>query len=163
MNRDHDTLLANLLELYIHDLSEVFSVKPGPDGRFGYDKLSLYWSEPDTRYAFLIKAGDQIAGFALVTRGSPATTDPNDLDVAEFFVLRGHRRSGVGRQAATTLWDTLPGNWVVRVSEANLSGLAFWRSVCRDYAGESFAENARPGQPHGWRVLTFVTPAGRTR
>ena len=30
-------LLANLLELYIHDMSEVFPhVELGPDGRFGY-------------------------------------------------------------------------------------------------------------------------------
>src|SRR2546427_27506 len=44
------TLLSNLLELYIHDLSEAFpSIELNPDGRFGYDKLALYWSEPEWR------------------------------------------------------------------------------------------------------------------
>ena len=37
------TLLGNLLQLYIHDLSAVFpDVAMGPDGRFGYPELPLY-------------------------------------------------------------------------------------------------------------------------
>ena len=150
-------LLSNLLELYIHDMSEVFPVTIGPDGRFGYEKLALYWSEPDVRQAFLIRCGGEIAGFALVTRGSPATDDPDDLDVAEFFVLRRHRRNGVGGRAAGQLWDRVRGNWVVRVSEANRAGLDFWRGVVREYAGGRCAETTRPGQPHGWNVFTFAS------
>jgi predicted acetyltransferase len=116
-------VLGNLLELYVHDLSDVFPIELGPEGRFGYDKLPLYWAEPAVRHAFLIKHGGHLAGFAFATRGSPASENPEDLDVAEFFVLRGHRRSGVGRRAAMALWDAVPGHWVVRVSEANRAGL----------------------------------------
>ena len=43
--RDH-ALLDNLLQLYIHDLSEAFSVRIGDDGRFDYPHLSAYWTEP---------------------------------------------------------------------------------------------------------------------
>src|SRR5580698_1374231 len=89
-------VLSNLLELYSHDLSDVFALEPGVDGRFGYEKLPLYWSEPESRLPFLIRAGTRLAGFALVTRGSPASGDRNDCDIAEFFVLRRHRRHGVG-------------------------------------------------------------------
>ena len=40
--------LANLLELYIHDLSAVFpGIELKDEGRFGYERLPLYWSEPD--------------------------------------------------------------------------------------------------------------------
>jgi predicted acetyltransferase len=102
-------LLSNLLELYVHDLSEAFAVDIGADGRFGYDKLPLYWAEPERRFAFLIRRGGRIAGFALVMRGSPASDDPDVLDVAEFFVLRRYRRAAVGRQAACLLWDRMPG------------------------------------------------------
>ena len=149
-------LLSNLLELYIHDLSEVFPVKLGPDGRFGYDKLPIYWSEPHGRFAFLITCGGEIAGFALVTRGSPATSDPTDLDLAEFFVLRSYRRSGVGRRAAGLLWDQVRGNWVVRVSDANGAGLHFWRDVVREYAGDC-VETPRSEPPHGWTVFTLAS------
>ena len=140
---DMNPLLRNLLELYIHDVSAIFPVELGPDGRFGYEQLPLYWAEPAVRHAFLIKCGTRVAGFALVTRGSPASDNPMDFDVAEFFVLRAYRRSGVGRHAAIALWDGLPGHWVVRVSEANRAGLSFWRDVIRSYTSGVFRDTTR--------------------
>jgi predicted acetyltransferase len=155
---DLGPLVGNLLELYIHELSVVFPVEIGPDGRFGYEKLPLYWSEPHARHAFLIRCGDKLAGFALVTRGSPASDDPAALDVAEFFVLRRFRRAGVGRRAAAVLWETFPGAWVVRVAEANGSALSFWRSTIASYTSGRFSEIVRPGDPHSWRVFHFASP-----
>jgi predicted acetyltransferase len=140
---DTARLLSNLLALYMHDMSEILPVAVGADGRFEYDNLRLYWSDPDRRFPFLIRSGPQLAGFALATRGSPASDDPAVLDVAEFFVLRGWRRSGVGRQAAFLLWDRLPGQWVVRVSEANHTALPFWQAVVRQYTDG----NRRDGSP----------------
>ena len=149
-------LLANLLELYIHDLSSIFPVEPGSDGRFGYDALALYWTEPDRRWAHRIESGGRVVGFAFAARGSPASDDPDVLDIAEFFVLRRHRRSGVGREAAFRLWDAMPGRWVVRVAERNEPGLAFWRETLRAYAPGAFVEAARPGLA-GWRIFTFAS------
>ena len=158
-----DCLLRNLLELYIHDMSAAFAVEIGPDGRFGYEKLPLYWSEPDRRHAFLIKAGSGVAGFALVTRDWPASDNPTDFDVAEFFVLRAHRRAGVGRRAAIALWDTLPGQWAVRVVEANPGGCAFWSEVVRAYTGGAYREIVREDGSGRWRVFRFASAALRVR
>jgi predicted acetyltransferase len=153
-------LLSNLLELYIHDLSEVFPhVELGPDGRFGYDRLPRYWSEPDRRFPFLIRCDGRVAGFVLATRGSPAVDDPTVLDVAEFFVMRRYRRSGVGRDAAFLLWRRLPGKWTVRVSEGNASALAFWRGVVSEFAHGTETESTLPGQPNPWRVFSFESVA----
>jgi predicted acetyltransferase len=150
------TLLANLLELYIHDLSAAFpAVALGPDGRFGYPSLPRYWSEPERRFAFLIRADEQTAGFVLATRGSPAVEDPDVLDVAEFFVLRRFRGAGVGRRAAALLWQRVPGRWVVRVSEANPDGLAFWRRVVEAASPGGVETFTRPGSPAAWQVFTF--------
>jgi predicted acetyltransferase len=148
-------LLGNLLELYIHDMSELFPVRLGVDGRFGYDKLPLYWSEPDRRFPFLVRHEGRIAGLALVTRGSPASEDPETFDIAEFFIIRSERRSGVGRLAAFRIFDRFPGAWTVRVSEGNGSALSFWADVVGDYAKGMCAISSRPGSPHGWRVFSF--------
>lgn len=149
-------VLANLLELYVHDLSEVFpSIELGADGRFGYEHLPRYWSEPERRFPFLIRHGTRVAGFVLVTRGSPASGGPDVFDVAEFFVLRGHRRSGVGRRAAFLVWNRFPGRWVVRVSEGNHGGVRFWAAAIREYAGGTATESERPGSPNPWRVFSF--------
>ena len=67
------------------------------DGRFGYDRLPLYRTEPEKRFPFLIRRDGRTVGFALAMRG-PASDDPDDLDLQEFFVLRRYRR--VGREAA---------------------------------------------------------------
>jgi predicted acetyltransferase len=154
-------LLANLLELYVHDLSAIFPVAPGEDGRFGYEKLPLYFSEP-SRLPFLIRFDSRIAGFAFVTRGSPMNDDPECLDVAEFFVLRGYRRYAVGRRAASQLWDRLPGAWVVRVSEANRAGIPFWETTIREHIGGAYTAEQRPGSPNPWRVFTFKSGASRS-
>jgi predicted acetyltransferase len=152
---DDRALLESLLELYVHDLSEIFQIAPGEDGRFGYERLPLYFTETDRRFPFLIRRDGRIAGFALVTRGSPASDDPAVLDVAEFFVLRGYRRFGVGREAAQSLWRTLPGDWTVRVSEGNRGGVPFWDGVIREFTAGAYTAAQRPGSPHPWRVFAF--------
>src|SRR5688572_17599731 len=149
------TLLANLLELYLHDLSETFPIELDAYGRFNYPKLDLYWSEPGRRFPFLIRSGTRVAGFALVTRGSPASDDPEVLDIAEFFIARRHRRTGIGRRAAVLLWNRLPGRWIVRVSERNRSALPFWTSVIAEYTHGTFHVEKRAGTPSDWRVFSF--------
>jgi len=149
------TLLANLLEFYIHDLSDVFPVELGVEGRFGYGSLPLYWSQPDTHFAFLFRLNSRIAGFALVTRGSPATADSQEFDLAEFFVLRSYRRSGIGRIAASLLFDYLPGHWVVRVSEANSAAVPFWESTISRYTRGAATKTLRPGKHHLFQVHSF--------
>jgi len=160
---DHHSVLSNLLELYTHDLSDIFSIDVGADGRFGYPRLASYWVEPATRYPFLIYCGDHLAGFALATRGSPATDDPADLDVAEFFVLRRYRRAGVGRQAAWALWNDLPGQWVVRVLETNRASVPFWSEVVRGYTDGHYIERTRANGAQRWRVFTFTSVCGGPR
>ena len=148
-------VIANLWELYAHDLSDVFALELGADARFGNENLSVYWSEPERRFPFLIRYGARIAGFALVTRGSSASENPEVLDIAEFFIARRYRRLGVGRQAALLVWQRFPGRWTVRVSEGNGSGCRFWASVITHYTGGTQTETQRPGQPHAWRVFSF--------
>ena len=148
-------VVANLLELYVHDLSGIFPLQIGADGRFGYAHLPLYWSEPSTRFAFLIRASGRLAGFVLATRGSPASGDPDHLDVAEFFVLRSYRHCGVGRSAAFALWDRLPGEWIVRVSEAHPAGLSFWKPVIEEYTHGAFSTRIHHGRQHIFQVFQF--------
>ena len=150
------TLLTNLLELYVHDLSALFpQVELDDNGRFGYAKLPLFLGDSQRHLAFLIRAGDRIAGFALATRGSPVSDDPNVHDVAEFFVLRRYRRSGVGRHAAELLFQALPGRWTVRVLERNTRAFAFWRRAVFDFARGAVDEAERRDASGVWRVFAF--------
>src|SRR5262249_16719196 len=100
---EQQPILANMLELYVHDFSELVDVKLGADGRFGYKRLPLYWEESN-RYPFIIKAGGHLAGFVFVRRGSEISNDADVWDMAEFFIVRGFRRLGIGMKAAQEIW-----------------------------------------------------------
>ena len=115
---EHQPVLANLLELYAHDFSEFSDLKIGADGRFGYSPLALYWKESN-RFPFLVKANGELAGFVLVQQGSQVSAAREIWDVAEFFVLRGYRRHGLGARVAHEIWRMFQGPWEVRVADKN--------------------------------------------
>jgi predicted acetyltransferase len=156
---DDEEVLGRLLELYAHELSDVFQLELDESGRYGYDQLESYFSEPKTHHAFLVRHRGHLAGFALATRGSPASEAPDVYDVAEFFILRRHRRAGLGRRVAFRLFNALPGRWLVRVSADNPGALAFWSRVIEDYAGGSTSRSERPGRLSAWQVYEFRSRA----
>jgi predicted acetyltransferase len=58
-----------------------------------------------------------------------------DRAVAEFFVVRKHRRRGVGLTAAHALFGTAWGVWEAAVVRRNVGALAFWRRAAASYPG----------------------------
>jgi predicted acetyltransferase len=75
-----------------------------------------------------VRLDRDLAGFALLKRGTyfPGQVD-NDgcgMQVAEFFVMKGFRRQGVGTQAAINLFDRFPGRWEIaqEVNDSTILG-----------------------------------------
>jgi predicted acetyltransferase len=127
-------VLENLFELYAHDCSEQVPLELKPNGRFALP-LDDCWYSSSNHFPFLILGDGKLLGFALVRRGSRVTAASDVMDVAEFFVVRGARRRGVGRSAALTLLATFPGRWEIRVRQSNAAALAFWQGVARSWLG----------------------------
>jgi len=152
-------ILANLLQLYAHDFSELIDVEIGADGKFTYNPLPLYWSEPG-RHPFLIRVDDKLAGFALVKKGSPVSGNEDAWDLAEFFVLRGYRRLGVGTQAAHHLWRQFPGSWEVRVMQLNVAAQRFWTRVISEFVGEPLHPVSFEKDGESWMVFSFESKSG---
>ena len=120
--RDDDrTIVRNLLQLYIYDFSEFNGGDVNPHGEYSHRYFDEYWIDSD-RKAFLFQVNGAWAGFALVFTGEPR-------DIAEFFVMRKYRRSGVGVRAASFLFEHLPGSWTVRQQLTNPSATRFWRKA----------------------------------
>jgi predicted acetyltransferase len=147
-------VLANLLELYAHDFSEFIDLKLGADGRFGYEHLSLYWTEPD-RYPFLLTVNDYLAGFVFVHRGSQISVDESIWDMAEFFIVRGYRRLGIGRQVAHEIWKKFPGRWEVRVMDRNQKAKDFWECAIGEFIGTAINPIPFDKDGEGWHVFSF--------
>jgi len=151
---EQEPALANMLELYAHDFSEFVDLKLGADGRFGYRHLPLYWKEPG-RHPFIIKADGHLAGFVFVRRGSEVSDDVDVWDIAEFFVVRGFRRLGVGTKAAQDIWRQFPGKWEVRVIDRNQRAREFWGRAVREFLGESIEPVLLDKDGESWRVFSF--------
>ncbi len=151
---DADLSVAkNLVPYYIYDMSEHLGWPCTPDGRFdGCDKLSTYWTEPG-KYAFMLKAGQEWAGFALVRANHEEKGI--DFSVAEFFVLRKFRRRGVGERIARQLFDRFRGAWQVEQLAANTPAIAFWRKVIARYTNGNFRECAGESPWGPMNVMLF--------
>ena len=85
--RDRATV-ANLIQLYLHDMAEYLNFPVSEDGRYAYDMLDAFWDAP-----YLLYGSQRPAGFALVARETPLGGDA-DWHMAEFCVLRPYRRRG---------------------------------------------------------------------
>jgi predicted acetyltransferase len=157
---EHRETLENLFQLYTHDFSDFwFDREDGElqeDGRFPqYIYLDSYWTDPE-RTPLLIRAGGHVAGFALINRFSHSGL-PLDHAVAEFFVVRKHRRAGVGFTAATTIIRERPGQWEMAVARRNTAALPFWRRVASAMAGPTVEEIERDNDLWNGPIVRFRT------
>jgi predicted acetyltransferase len=141
-------ILANLLELYAYDFTDFLDLELGTDGRFGYSPLPLYWSEPG-RHPFLVRVDGKLAGFVFVNR------DSEIWDMAEFFVLRGYRRRGIGTEIAHEVWRRFPGLWEVRVMELNHSAHQFWERAISAFLGAAIHSVRVEKEGKCWHVFSF--------
>ena len=151
---ESDVLLRNLSEHSCYDMSEWFELDTGADGRYSYDTASVWAKGYD---AYLAKVGDSIAGFALIGSGSEWVGDIGAHDVHEFFIMRKFRRRGVGRSMATFLWNAHPGDWLVRVLEANAPAITFWRCRVSTYSRGSYREEQHIVNGRPWKFFRFVS------
>jgi predicted acetyltransferase len=135
-------VLAQLLELYRHDLSEFRPYELSAHGTFGYRYLDVYFLDDD-READFVTVDGELAGFVMTRRlGSRTST------IAEFFIVRRWRRRGVGREVAHRLFARAPGRWLVSVDDGNTAGRAFWPQVCSAVAVGEVETRAKP--PDAW-------------
>jgi predicted acetyltransferase len=114
-------VVANLIQLYLHHLTEVMPFAVGTDGRYAYDFLDRFW-----RFPYLIMSGDEIAGFALVIDDCPLTGKNPCWFMAEFVVLRPYRKAGTGTAALRLALAAHPGQWHIATPHANQAAKAFW-------------------------------------
>jgi predicted acetyltransferase len=124
-------LIEAMLQLYTHDFSEHWAGTPrgelGEDGRFPPYPLDDYWRE-EGRVPLLFRKAGLPVGFALLNRYAHSGL-PVDVSMAEFFVVRKHRREGLGRIAFDEILARHSGAWEVAVVRRNLAALDFWQRV----------------------------------
>jgi predicted acetyltransferase len=159
ITRDSASTLDNLFELYTYDFSEHMPLRIKASGRFERTPGDVWWTRED-HFAYFIKLGGELAGFALLRAGSRVTDASEVMDVAEFFVLRSVRGKGVGRLAAHALFRAFPGTWEVRVRRTNVAAMQFWSKVAESWVRQPVSSSPFSVEGIDWELFRFVTGSG---
>jgi predicted acetyltransferase len=138
---DERGVLANLMQLYVYDWSEILPLDVAPDGRYADHSIDAYWQD-EWRHPFLLRVDGALAGFAMVAGRSRLTGQAGTHDMAEFFVMRRYRRRGVGLAAARAAFDRFPGPWEIRQRPDAAAATAFWRRAVAQYTAGAYREVA---------------------
>jgi predicted acetyltransferase len=152
-------ILENLLQFYMHDFSEVIPLDVDADGKFDYPQLELYWTDPG-RFPFLASADGRWAGFVFIKQIPQSACEGSIWDMAEFFVLRGHRRRGIGIRLVHLALQQFAGSWQVRVMESNSGACQFWHQAIESFTGASLLPVRTRVDGVAWYVFRFESRAG---
>lgn len=108
------------------------------------------WFANDHSHPLVILKGSDPVGFALVSRPRiPAAGETAvDYHMSEFFIRQPHRRAGIGRDAATLMFDRFAGEWEIVEYQRHPGAVAFWRRVLTTYCKGRFTERSRNGEVH---------------
>ena len=146
--------IRRMLELYQHDLSDIWDQDLDAHGEFGY-ALDRFWAN-DGCHALVALAAGRYAGFALVSREVPVGAEGYWLE--QFCVLKKYRGRGLGRWLAGQVFSELPGDWEVGQMPTNHAAQAFWRRVIGDVAG-GHIEHVVANERFNGVVQCFSVPA----
>lgn len=129
--RPEDQLALNrMLELYQHDLSDIWDQDMDCHGAYGYQTDWYFCGRADSK-AFVFLVDGKYAGIALVN--THCRLKENKWWMSQFFVVKKYRARGVGELAARYIFDSIRGKWEVGQLKGNDQGLKFWTRVISRY------------------------------
>jgi predicted acetyltransferase len=136
---------------YIESLADLnsgfFSVIGSENAR--QDEIFANWFSNDHAHPLVIMQGTDHVGFALVTRlRSSPKAEGATYRMSEFFVRPPYRHAGIGRNAATLIFDRFTGDWEIIEYQRHPGSIAFWRRVLAVYCPGKFSERAQNGEVH---------------
>ena len=147
--QDHDWIRSVYGEYLdsLADLNTGFFSVIGSDSP-SEDEIFANWFSNDQAHPLLILKGSDSVGFALVTRPRipPAGGTSADFFMSEFFVRKPHRGAGIGRNAATLIFDRFAGEWEIVQYQRNPASINFWRRVVEGYSKGDYTERTRNGE-----------------
>lgn len=137
MSVDEKSLLIRLMELYNYEFTAFSNNDVNEYGYYGYAHIDDYWNEKG-RFPYLIRVDGKIAGFALICPHCDYREETDARCFGEFFVMLKYRRMGIGKYAATQLFDLHRGRWEVCYWKNNVTAGLFWKKVIEEYTNEHY-------------------------
>ena len=153
------------MQFYLYDWSEMEPADSGTffevddSGRFApFPGLADYWTVAD-RWPLVIESDARAVGFALLDTHSHRDGGAVGRNMAEFFVMRQHRRRGVAAAAVREILRQHPGQWEVAVATRNSAANTFWPKAL-GAADNVSGLHAVEGDGMHWRGRIWCFDAG---
>ncbi len=112
------------------------------------EEIFANWFSNDQSHPLVILKGRESVGFALVTRPRIPSIGGQSANyrMSEFFIRTPHQRVGIGRDAATLIFDRFAGDWEIVEYQRHPGSIAFWRRVVTVYCGGRYTERSHNGE-----------------
>lgn len=124
------------MQFYKYDFSEFVNLDIEQDGLFSaYKNLDDYWTD-ENRFPYIIQQDGKYIGFVLVRYIE--ANKRGHFSIAEFFVMKKYRRTGIGKTIAYQIFDLHKGRWEVFQKENNKPAQIFWNKVIKEYTKGQF-------------------------
>lgn len=146
--------IGRMLELYQYELSDIWDQDLDDAGAYGYDLDQHRLGERFFAHVALVDG--RYAGFALVAPAGVTRTEGCWME--QFFILKKHRRTGLGLALAAHVLDSHPGPWEIGQMPGNVAARDFWPAAVARLTAGNFSEVEVTG---GWwqgTVQRFVHP-----
>lgn len=134
------SVLANLFQLYMHDITQDLHMDINEHGLFDYDYIDYFFSK-DGYMPFMIYVDDKIAGFVLIDLDFMVLEGKEDeYNLSEMFILNGYKGKGIGKKVAFIIFDMFLGTWEVKPVPRSLRAKTFWEKSINEYTKGKFEE-----------------------
>ncbi|MDR6551794.1 GNAT family N-acetyltransferase [Paenibacillus qinlingensis] len=123
-------ILKNIMTLFLHDMSEFneeLDLNP-ENGLFELDVLDWFFDKEGLTPFFIVSDGNPI-GFILLQSGPYSNQEFADYVLNSFFILKKHRRKGIGKLACYKFFEMYPGRYAISQAKNNTQAIKFWKSV----------------------------------
>lgn len=133
INFDNISLLENLFQLYIHDISKELSWDCN-----GYGKFETYsleeWIKNQDNFGYFVYVKDKLAGFVMVDKEFKVlSNESGNYNLSEIFILNNYKCKGLARSVALKIFEMYKGNWECRPVPKSISALTFWEKVFSNF------------------------------
>ncbi len=122
------------MTLFLHDLSEFnekLELNP-ENGLFEFDVFDWFF-EKEGLTPFFINLDGNPVGFILLQSGPYSNQEFADYVLNSFFIVKKHRRKGIGKLACNKFFELYPGRYAISQAQNNTPAVKFWRSVYESY------------------------------
>jgi predicted acetyltransferase len=119
------SILERLMQLYLYDFAAIDDWPIADDGRYGKRRDDQSASGRTRRDVVLRARRTASSPASVLVRDGAYFAGAGTRDISEFFILRRHRRRGVGTESPSPLVRPLSGKWEVTQLTRNVDAQAF--------------------------------------